>query len=87
VSLADARAKCEEARKLIFAGKDSSVEKKLTRLAAQTAARNTVRLVAEEYVANLEATGAAPITVARTATSSWRCSPTGRSSSATPSEA
>ena len=62
-SLADARRSRNEARKLLEAGTDPSVKKKLDRLAAESAARNTFKLVAEEHVANLAANGAASVTV------------------------
>ena len=65
VSLADARTKRDEARKLIAAGTDPSVQKKLDRLAAETAARSTFGVVAAEYLANLEAVGSAPTTLKR----------------------
>jgi integrase len=63
VSLADARARREQAKRLIAAGTDPSVQKKLDRLAAENASRNTFGLVATEYISNLEANGAAPSTI------------------------
>ena len=57
VSLADARARRDEAKKLLAHGVDPSVQKKLDRLAAETASRNTFGLVAEEYVDNLRLRG------------------------------
>ena len=63
VSLADARAKRDEAKKQILAGTDPSVQKKLDRIAAETASRNTFGAVAAEYIANLEANGKAAITL------------------------
>ena len=65
VSLADARAKRDEAKKLIAAGTDPSVRKKLDRIAAVTASRNTFGLVAAEFLANQKATGAASATHAK----------------------
>ncbi len=62
-TLAEARAKRDEARKLVEAGTDPTVQKKLARLAAEAASRNTFRLIAEEHVANMTANGAAPVTV------------------------
>ena len=62
-SLADARRLRDEARNLLESGTDPSVKKKLDRLAAESAARNTFKLVAEEHVANLAANGAAAVTV------------------------
>lgn len=63
VSLADARAKRDDAKRLILAGTDPSVQKKLDRIAAESAARNTFGLIAEEYLSNLAANGAAPKTL------------------------
>ncbi len=65
VSLADARTKRDEAKKLISDGVDPAVRKKLNRIAAETAARNTFGLVAGEFLSNLEANGAAPSTMAK----------------------
>ena len=63
VSLADARARREEAKQQIAAGNDPSIQKKLNRIAAETAARTTFGLVAAEYLDRLEANGAAPATL------------------------
>ncbi len=65
ISLADARAKRDAAKKLIDAGVDPSVKKKLDRLDAQRAASNTFGLVAGELLANLEANGAATKTMTK----------------------
>ena len=65
VSLADARARRDEAKKLLAHDVDPSVQKKLDRLAGEAASRNTFGLVAEEYVANLRLRGRAEITVAK----------------------
>ncbi len=65
VSLAAARTKCDDAKKLMSEGVDPSVRKKLDRIAAETAARNTFGLIAEEFLANLEANGAADATIAK----------------------
>lgn len=65
VSLANARAKRDQAKQLLDAGKDPSAERRLERLAQETAARSTFGLVAAEYIANLEAGGMAEITVAK----------------------
>ena len=62
-SIADARAKRDEARKLIETGVDPSVRKKLDRLTAEAASRTTFKLIAAEHVANLTANGASPVTV------------------------
>src|SRR2546430_7288088 len=53
VSLAAARLKREEARKLIADGTDPAVKRKLDKIAAATAAQNTFGAVAAEYLANL----------------------------------
>src|SRR5271168_521692 len=63
VSLADARTKRDEAKKLLDKGKDPSSEKRLERLARESAARNTFGLIAEEYIEHLKANGMAEITV------------------------
>ena len=63
VELADARAKRDEAQKLLAAGTDPSVKKKLDRITAEVAAANTFGLIAAEYIANLEKTNAAPATI------------------------
>ncbi len=63
VSLADARARRAEAKQQIAAGNDPSIQKKLNRIAAETAARTTFGLVAAEYLDRLEANGAAPATL------------------------
>ena len=61
-SLAEARTRRDEARKLIEAGSDPSVQKKLARLANEAASRNTFKLIAAEHVAHLKANGAAQVT-------------------------
>ncbi len=63
ISLAEARAKRDEAKKLVLDGKDPSVQKKLDHIAAVTASKCTFGIVAAEYISNLEASGAAPQTV------------------------
>ena len=62
-TLAEARVKRDDARKLLEAGSDPSVQKKLTRLAMEAASRNTFKAIVEEHVANMTANGAAPVTV------------------------
>lgn len=61
-SLAEARAKRDEAKKLLASGVDPNVKKKLDRLTAETAARNTFGLVAEEFINTYDARGAAETT-------------------------
>lgn len=65
VSLVDARGKRDDAKRLIANGTDPGVQRKLDRIAAETATRSTFGLVAAEYIANLETIGKAPITVAK----------------------
>jgi len=65
VSLAEARIKRDAARQSLIEGVDPSVQKKLDRIAAETAARNTFGLIAEEFLANLEANGTAVATLAK----------------------
>jgi integrase len=65
VSLAEARSKREEARKLLADGKDPSVKKKLDKIAAATAAQNTFGAVAGEYLANMEANGGSEATLSK----------------------
>jgi len=64
-SLAEARAKRDDAKKLLAAGVDPSVKKKLDRLAAETSARNTFALIAEEFIETHEARGSAEVTRAK----------------------
>ncbi len=63
VSLADARARRDEAKQQIAAGTDPSIQKKLNRIAAETAARTTFGLIAAEHLERLETSGAAPSTL------------------------
>ena len=62
LSLADARAKRDEAKKLLGAGKDPSAERKLGRIAAAAAAQSTFGLVAEEFLANMAGNGLSEMT-------------------------
>lgn len=63
VSLANARAKRDEARAVLASGIDPSVKRKLDKIAAATAARNTFGDVAAEHLANMEANGIAATTM------------------------
>lgn len=65
VSLASARSKRDEARKLLAEGKDPSQKKKEDKIAAAFASANTFGAIAAEHLANLEANGAAPITISK----------------------
>ena len=64
-SIAEARAKREETKKLLNEGLDPSAQKKLDKIAAETAARQTFGLIAAEYIQNMEANGAAAATVSK----------------------
>jgi integrase len=63
VSLASARMKRDEARKLLANGIDPSQQKKLDRIAAAVAAKNTFAAITEEYLAKLKDEGAAESTM------------------------
>lgn len=63
VSLASAREKRDEAKVLLAEGRDPSVQKKLDRIAAETQARTTFKLIAEEQLANMKDRGLAPTTL------------------------
>ena len=62
-SLADARSKRDHAKKLLASGTHPSRQKKLDKIIAATSARNTFGAVAEEYISDLEAKGAAETTM------------------------
>ncbi|MGK6354366.1 tyrosine-type recombinase/integrase [Sphingomonas sp. DT-207] len=63
VSLAEARARRDEAKKKIAEGIDPALEKKRARIAAKYAAANTFEAVAEEWLVKCERDGLAPVTV------------------------
>ena len=63
ISLAAARSKCLEARKLLADGKDPSQQRKLDKLTAATAANNTFGAIAQERIKTLEESGAAEATL------------------------
>jgi len=63
VSLADARERCEEARRHIAAGLDPALLKKQARDAAKLAAANTFRAVAEEWYRKCVDEGLADVTM------------------------
>ena len=65
VSLAAAREKRDQARKLLASGVDPSAQRKLERLAAKAAADNTFRLIAEEWMAKLAREGRAGATLGK----------------------
>lgn len=63
ISLAKARQKREEARILIADGSDPSQQKKLDKIASETQARTTFKLVAEEFLEDAAARDLAPATM------------------------
>jgi integrase len=63
ISLATARTKRDEARRLLADGSDPAVKRKLDKIAAATAAQNTFGAVVTEYLANMAATGASEKTI------------------------
>ncbi len=63
VELADARAKRDEARRVLARGIDPSDQMKLDKIAASVAAANTFKAVAEEWYAKSEKEGLAPATL------------------------
>lgn len=66
VTLAQARAKREEARSLLGQGQDPSQAKQDAKRAAEEASGNTFRLIAEEYIEKLRKEGRAAATLAKT---------------------
>jgi integrase len=65
ISLAAARTKRDDARKLVAEGIDPSQQKKLDKIAAAAAANNTFGAIAEEHLKNLEEGGAAETTLTK----------------------
>jgi integrase len=65
ISLADARAKRDDARKLLANGIDPSRQKKLDKITAQSTANNTFGGIAEEHLKNQEEGGTAASTMAK----------------------
>ena len=63
VSLAQARQKRDDARTALAEGRDPAVQKRLAQIAAETQARTTFKLVAEEYIEGSEQRGLAPATM------------------------
>ena len=63
ISLAEARARRDEAKKKIAEGIDPALEKKRARIAAKYAAANTFEAVAKEWLVKCERDGLAPVTV------------------------
>ena len=67
ISLADARARRDEAKKLVADGIDPALEKKRSRIAAKYAAANTFQAVAEEWLVKCERDGLAKVTIEKIA--------------------
>lgn len=65
ISLADARAKRDAAKKLLAEGSDPAVALKLEKLARQTASANTFDALANEYIDKLKREGRADVTVGK----------------------
>ena len=65
VTLAQARKKRDEAHALLAEDCDPGVQKKLDKLAAETLARTTFKLIAEEHLSNMKDRDLAPTTVAK----------------------
>lgn len=63
ISLADARVRRDEAKKLIANGIDPALEKKRARVAAKFAAANTFEAVAQEWLVKCERDGLASVTI------------------------
>lgn len=64
-SLAEARQKRNEAKKLLYEGIDPSAKRKIDKIAAKNAARETFGLVADEYLQQVKDNGASPATIAK----------------------
>lgn len=65
VTLAEARAKRDEARKLIAEGIDPSAKRKLDKIAAATQAGTTFSAVAADFLAHMEGNGVAAVTLSK----------------------
>ena len=65
VGLAEARKRRDDAKKLLSAGTDPSQARKLDRLKSALAAEKKFGGIAQEYLANLEASNVAAITLAK----------------------
>ncbi len=66
VTLAEAREKRDVAKKQLINGTDPAAQKRLDKIAAETAARRTFGLLADEYIERMVAKGAAEGTVTKT---------------------
>ena len=65
VSLATARTKRDEARKLVATGTDPSLQKQIAKAAASLEAKNTFGAVAEDYLKELQEKGSAASTMSK----------------------
>ncbi|WP_374599283.1 tyrosine-type recombinase/integrase [Sphingosinicella sp.] len=65
LSLAEARVKRDEARRILAAGLDPSEERKLEQMRAELAASNTFRAIAEEWYLKNEREGLSSLTLAK----------------------
>lgn len=65
VTLAKARQKRDEAHTMLAEDRDPGVQKKLDKIAAETLARTTFELIAEEFLGNMKDRDLAPTTVAK----------------------
>ena len=63
VSIVDARAKRDEAKRTLLSGTDPGEAKRQRKLAAEVAARNTFGLIAEEYIENQKARNRSRLTI------------------------
>jgi integrase len=63
ISLADARTRRDDAKKLVANGIDPALEKKRARIAAKHAAANTFEAVAQDWLVKCERDGLAPVTI------------------------
>ncbi len=66
VTIAEARTKREEAKRLLLDGIDPAAQKKLDKIAAETKARQTFGLIADEYLEQMKERQAAERTQAKT---------------------
>jgi hypothetical protein len=66
VSLAEARRKRDEAKKLLIGHIDPAEQRRLDKIAAETTARQTFGEVASEYLEQQQAKKAAPATIVKT---------------------
>lgn len=66
ITLAEARQKRDAAKRLLLEGKDPAAQRKLDQIAAETSARTTFGLIAEEYIDRMKAKDAAPATIEKT---------------------